>query len=177
MFNSWLWRINKELKQLVLLGAASICWAVWRHRNDIVFEWKNVTNVLQVVDSGYTSVLGLCYRSLFLGVGYGYMWIRLWLHVNNWSKLLGFYFPRHIGSDLVFRLITTKYLEVSLGLGCMHPARCRSQGFCIKRVVTRDNLNSIKFPLLKKEEKIRLCTENVSGAVQDRRYRCWKCLW
>jgi hypothetical protein len=49
MFNSWLWGINKELKPLVLSGAASICWAIWRHWNDIVFERKNVTNVLQVV--------------------------------------------------------------------------------------------------------------------------------
>jgi hypothetical protein len=50
MFNSWLRGINKDLKQLVLLEA-SICWAVWRHRNDIVFERKNVTNVLQVLHS------------------------------------------------------------------------------------------------------------------------------
>jgi hypothetical protein len=51
MFNSWLWGINKELKQVVLLGATSICWAIWHDRNDIVFERKNVTNVLQVVHS------------------------------------------------------------------------------------------------------------------------------
>jgi hypothetical protein len=28
MFNSWLWRINKDLKQLALLGVTSICWAI-----------------------------------------------------------------------------------------------------------------------------------------------------
>jgi hypothetical protein len=42
-------RISKDLKLLVLLGAASVCWAIWRHRNEIVFERKNVTNSLQVL--------------------------------------------------------------------------------------------------------------------------------
>jgi hypothetical protein len=51
LFNSWLRGINKDLKQLVLLGAASVCWAIWRYRNDIVFERRNVTNILQVLHS------------------------------------------------------------------------------------------------------------------------------
>jgi hypothetical protein len=50
MFNSWLWRINKDLKQLAL-RATSICWAIWRLRNDIVFERKNAINSLQVLHS------------------------------------------------------------------------------------------------------------------------------
>jgi hypothetical protein len=40
MFNYWLWGINIDLKQLDLLGAATFCWAIWRHRNDMVFERK-----------------------------------------------------------------------------------------------------------------------------------------
>jgi hypothetical protein len=40
MFNSWLREINKDLKQLVLLGAATIYWAIWCHRNELVFERK-----------------------------------------------------------------------------------------------------------------------------------------
>ena len=38
MFDSWLGGINKDSKSLALLGAAALCWAIWRHRNDIVFE-------------------------------------------------------------------------------------------------------------------------------------------
>jgi hypothetical protein len=40
MFDSWLWGINKDLKPLALLGAATVSWVIWRHRNDIVFEQK-----------------------------------------------------------------------------------------------------------------------------------------
>jgi hypothetical protein len=46
LFNSWLRGINKDLKQLVLLRAPSVCWAIWCYRNDIVFERRNVTNIL-----------------------------------------------------------------------------------------------------------------------------------
>jgi hypothetical protein len=49
MLNSWLWGINKDLKQLVLLGAAAICCVIWHHRNDIVFERKNATILMQVL--------------------------------------------------------------------------------------------------------------------------------
>jgi hypothetical protein len=49
MFDSRLWGINKDLKLLVLLRAATVCWTIWLHQNDIVFEEKNMTNSLQVV--------------------------------------------------------------------------------------------------------------------------------
>jgi hypothetical protein len=49
MFDSRLWGINKDLKLLVLLRAATVCWMIWLHQNDIVFEEKNMTNSLQVV--------------------------------------------------------------------------------------------------------------------------------
>jgi hypothetical protein len=49
MFGSWLGGIIKDLKLLALLGAAVVCWAIWRHRNDIVFQHKYVTNSLQVL--------------------------------------------------------------------------------------------------------------------------------
>jgi hypothetical protein len=37
LFNSWLRGLNKDLKQLVLLGASAVCWAIWHNRNDIIF--------------------------------------------------------------------------------------------------------------------------------------------
>jgi hypothetical protein len=40
MFDSWLWGINKDFKPLALLWVASICWVIWRHRNNVVFERK-----------------------------------------------------------------------------------------------------------------------------------------
>jgi hypothetical protein len=51
LFNSWLRGLNKDLKQLVLLGASAVCGAIWRNQNDIIFEQKTSTNVLQVLQS------------------------------------------------------------------------------------------------------------------------------
>jgi hypothetical protein len=63
MFDSWLWGINKDLKPLALLGAATVSWVIWCHRNDIVFEQKNVTNSLQVVPGLY--YISLSFRGWF----------------------------------------------------------------------------------------------------------------
>jgi hypothetical protein len=51
MFGDWLWGISKELKPLVLLGAATTCWSPWLCRNDVVFERKPNTSPLQVIYS------------------------------------------------------------------------------------------------------------------------------
>jgi hypothetical protein len=41
MFENWSWGISKEMKPLVLLGAATSCWSLWLYyKNDIVFERK-----------------------------------------------------------------------------------------------------------------------------------------
>jgi hypothetical protein len=51
MFGDWLWGISKELKPLVLLGAATTCWSLWLCKNDVVFERKPNTSSLQVIYS------------------------------------------------------------------------------------------------------------------------------
>ena len=48
MFGSWLNGIPKEFKQLVLLGAAALCWSVWRCRNAVVFDNKK-SSFLQAI--------------------------------------------------------------------------------------------------------------------------------
>jgi hypothetical protein len=40
MLGSCLWGFNKDLKTLVLLAAATICWAIWHCQNDIDFSGK-----------------------------------------------------------------------------------------------------------------------------------------
>jgi hypothetical protein len=51
MFGDWLWGISKEVKPLVLVGAATTCWSLWLCRNDVVFERKPNTYPLQVIYS------------------------------------------------------------------------------------------------------------------------------
>jgi len=42
MFGNWLNGIPKDYKPLVLVGAAVLCWSVWRYRNTVVFYNKNI---------------------------------------------------------------------------------------------------------------------------------------
>jgi hypothetical protein len=74
MFNSWLWGINKDLRQLALLGAIAFCWAIWHHKNNMVFERKNVTCFVGT-SLGYllTPYVVCATEAYFLGVGFGYM--------------------------------------------------------------------------------------------------------
>jgi hypothetical protein len=50
MFGTWLMGISKDLKPLVLLGAATTCWSLWLTRNAMVFE-KKQSSFLQVIFS------------------------------------------------------------------------------------------------------------------------------
>jgi hypothetical protein len=75
IFNSCLWRINKDLKQLVSLGAATICWAIWHHRNEIVFETKKCDKFFADATLGYSLApyLGCTTEAYLLEVDFGYM--------------------------------------------------------------------------------------------------------
>ena len=46
LFGSWLRGLTKSHKNLVYTGIAALCWAIWRSRNDIVFQKiKNQTSL------------------------------------------------------------------------------------------------------------------------------------
>lgn len=49
MFGSWFGGFGKDLRDLSLLGAATVCWAIWLSRNDIIFEKKINYSTLQVI--------------------------------------------------------------------------------------------------------------------------------
>ena len=49
MFGNWLRGIRKDLKSLILLGAATICWSLWLCRNDMVFDKRKISSPLQVI--------------------------------------------------------------------------------------------------------------------------------
>jgi hypothetical protein len=62
MFGTWLMGISKDLKPLVLLGAAATCWSLWLTRNAMVFEKKqssffagHLLNYLLASYMGYSS--------------------------------------------------------------------------------------------------------------------------
>src|SRR5438128_1562789 len=49
LFGNWLGGFDKEIRNIVLLGATTTVWAIWLHRNDIVFEKKTNSSPLQVI--------------------------------------------------------------------------------------------------------------------------------
>jgi hypothetical protein len=48
MLNGWLNLVPQNFKPLVIVGAAALCWTVWRCRNAVVFDNKS-PNFLQVI--------------------------------------------------------------------------------------------------------------------------------
>jgi len=90
MFGTWLWGISRELKPLVLLGAAVTCWSLWLCRNERIIEKKTASSPLQVIYSIIHWLrTGLSFRSLLL---------RTWL---QWPKS---FLPKYVGGSLVIGL-------------------------------------------------------------------------
>lgn len=52
MFGSWLNNQHKDFKQLIWVGVAAMCWAIWKCRNDIIFRKTKFNSILQVIFRG-----------------------------------------------------------------------------------------------------------------------------
>jgi hypothetical protein len=52
MFGNWLNNHHKDVKQLIWVGVAAICWAIWKCRSDIVLKKTMFNSILQVIFRG-----------------------------------------------------------------------------------------------------------------------------
>ena len=52
MFSTWLTNQHKKTRNLIWVGVAAVCWAIWRCRNDIIFNKIKVNLILQVIFMG-----------------------------------------------------------------------------------------------------------------------------
>jgi len=52
MFGSWLSNQSKKIRNLIWVGVAAVCWAIWRCRNDIIFHKVKYHSILQVIFRG-----------------------------------------------------------------------------------------------------------------------------
>ena len=52
MFHSWLANQSKEIRNLIWVGVAAVCWTIWRCRNNIIFNNTKVNSILQVIFRG-----------------------------------------------------------------------------------------------------------------------------
>jgi hypothetical protein len=49
MFGRWLNGVRKDDKQKTWIGVSALCWAIWRSRNNIIFNKQSEINFLQVI--------------------------------------------------------------------------------------------------------------------------------
>jgi hypothetical protein len=52
MFGSWLSNQSTNVRNLIWVGVAAVCWAIWRCRNDIIFHKIKLNLILQVIFRG-----------------------------------------------------------------------------------------------------------------------------
>ena len=52
MFGSCLSNQNNKSRNLIWVGVAAVCWAIWRCRNDVIFNKIKVNSILQVIFRG-----------------------------------------------------------------------------------------------------------------------------
>ena len=64
MFSTWLTNQHKKTRNLIWVGVAAICWAIWRCRNDIIFNKIKVNSIVQVIF-------------------WGTYWLRFWAQLQH----------------------------------------------------------------------------------------------
>jgi hypothetical protein len=52
LFGPWLRSFSSKQRNIVLIGLAVICWALWVSRNDLVFQKSQYMSILQVIFRG-----------------------------------------------------------------------------------------------------------------------------
>jgi hypothetical protein len=62
LFGPWLRSFSKKQRNLLLVGMAAFCWALWISRNDLVFYKSQFKSILQVPKSFgvMTQTVGWC---------------------------------------------------------------------------------------------------------------------
>ena len=52
MFGTWLHNQHKRIRGSIWVGVAAMCWAIWRCRNDVIFNKIKCNSFMQVIFSG-----------------------------------------------------------------------------------------------------------------------------
>lgn len=67
VFGDWLHRVDRKLKNIILFGTCTLCWAIWLSINDEVFNNTRVVTPMQVI-----------FMSTY--------WIRFWLLLQKGGR-------------------------------------------------------------------------------------------
>jgi hypothetical protein len=52
LFGTWLNNQPKNMKGLIWVGTAALCWAIWCCRNDVIFNKTKTNSIMQVIFRG-----------------------------------------------------------------------------------------------------------------------------
>jgi hypothetical protein len=52
MFGNWLHILDDKMKKITMAGVAALCWAIWRCRNDIIFNKSKYSSFMQATFRG-----------------------------------------------------------------------------------------------------------------------------
>ena len=97
MFGSWLNRVPKDFRPLVLVGAAALCWSVWLCRNGVVFDNKQSFFCRLFSQLRIGSARGLFFNGLLPRR-------CLWRHLFFWLRWPMFFLSGHMGGGLSLRI-------------------------------------------------------------------------
>jgi len=64
MLGNWLSNFDNNERRVILVGAAALCWAIWKCRNDIIFNKTKYSSFMQAV-----------FRGTY--------WLRLWAQLQH----------------------------------------------------------------------------------------------
>ena len=105
MFGSWLNRVHKDFKPLVLVGAAALCWSVWLCINGVVFDNKQFS-FLPVI---FSTMYWLHTRAILLRPSSQEVLVETSLFWLRWPRyfLLG-----HMGGSLVLGLTAIRVSDL-----------------------------------------------------------------
>ena len=52
MFGNWLINQHRRARDMIWVGVAAFCWAIWRCRNDVIFNKIKTNSIMQVIFRG-----------------------------------------------------------------------------------------------------------------------------
>ena len=64
MLENWLSNFSDKEGRVMLVGAAALCWVIWRYRSDIIFNKTKYSSFIQAIFRGS-------------------YWLRLWVHLQH----------------------------------------------------------------------------------------------
>jgi hypothetical protein len=141
LFGDWLHGFNNVLKTVFILGATMMCWVLWIHRNDLVFEKKNLLRLCKL------SIWRL--KGFQIGLSFSERRCSRWLRrdCNSWCRSSLRIDCRYLGRVLHFFLFFVLFFSLAM---CVR----QRPGACTKTLYPLDvtflvNF-SIELPLSKK---------------------------